>query len=1578
MKKALLLAIVLLIVSIAFADVVIGTGTSVQYYPMSTLYNYYRSASLYTAAEINAAGTITDLKWYCSTVNNTTSFPIKIYMKHSTAASLAGDTWVNHVSDATEVFSATLAINAVGWFNFDITDFEYNGTDNLIVLVDSGSAAYVSPYVQWRYTTTVENMFAREDSDGSAPSSLVSSLYRPNITFVGITTVAPPAPSAIVSPSNNAENVSAGATLNWLASNLATSYKLNFGTDNPPTNIVSGVDLGNVFTYDPTGDLSYSQLYYWQVVPTNTYGDASDCPVWSFTTMADPTIVVFPWTESFDGTTFAPVGWSNVKTAGTGNPGIWDRQTSGSSPNASPHSGAAMARYNGFNLSNGTKGELVTPPMAIPNGEGYRLKFWMFRDGSGSGSYPNEVVNVYLNTSPTSSGATLLGTIHRYYGYSPIEEVANSWYEYTFPFDGIAESQYVVFEAVSNYGYNMFIDDVTVEVVPDVPTLSHSPTSIAFPLTKAGENSVAQYVTVTNTGGSVLTLTSDDISMDGSTGDFDFSTVNFPANLSASQSVTIPVFFTPQSAGDFTATLLINYESVNYEVALSGTAYPDNFVFEGFEGSFPPAGWADPGSWSKSAYTYYEGTGSAYKSGSSSSQFILSTPKLEINTGDNLLFMGRVTSTTSAIDIIYSQDRTSWTVLETLTAPTSSVWLPVALDLTPIVGTKATGNYYIGFRTMGSASYYIDNVVMPPFALEAPEAVTLSAPADAATGVGILPTLSWTVAPAGGVPTSYDIYLEANDNISADPAILLANVSASPYTLTTALDYSTTYIWKVVAKNAVGDAPASAIRSFTTMADPTQPFPYSQDFNGGTSLTTIGWSGAMSITTGHGSTSNVLYRNLYSGTPTTNAVTPPIGPMATDAELMFDYRYVNFSSPYPGTVLGAGDNLQIQVSTDNGATFTTIHTIDQSNHITSGSLATVTVELDAYSTGSIMLKFLANWGAGDYYLDIDNVFVRVTPTNPTFAIDPTVKNYGVVNLGASSSQIFTITNMGAGTLIIDNEAVTLEGENADEFSLSPIAEDINLSAGQTAQITVTFTPTTEGLKQAQLQIVDNTPSGKMGMKSGSRATQIVDLSGEGYDATVSSFPWAENFENASFPPVGWTTADLDGGGSYWTATTSYNHTTSGSKSAEHTYSSATPDQDGWLVSPPLTLPADKDMVLSFWNYNQYPSDMVYNGVLINSVADPNDLGWVELWSADSPSQSWTQEQISITAYAGQTIFLAFVYQGYNADAWYVDDLEVYESYDYPEDTPITVGEGEDAVTVTVSGGSANNVPGGEIPDIPNGTFVSAGSFVLELLGAGPWTVTIETDAPWGAYYKGGSWVAVENVGGFITFEIEASKDLTAPIILGSEDPTLPVTLSSFTAVLTADMHVNLQWVAETEVDHAGYNVLRSEVNELSTAICINTSMIDEGQNVGTQVRYNFLDKEVYHNAIYYYWLENVDLNGETEYYGPITVYVNADGEGPGIPEIPIETKLFAAFPNPFNPATNLRYSMKEAGDVRIDIYNVKGQILKTYHNSHNQPGYYQANWDGRDLNGRPVSTGVYFYRMTSGKYSSTKKMVMAK
>lgn len=62
----------------------------------------------------------------------------------------------------------------------------------------------------------------------------------------------------------------------------------------------------------------------------------------------------------------------------------------------------------------------------------------------------------------------------------------------------------------------------------------------------------------------------------------------------------------------------------------------------------------------------------------------------------------------------------------------------------------------------------------------------------------------------------------------------------------------------------------------------------------------------------------------------------------------------------------------------------------------------------------------------------------------------------------------------------------------------------------------------------------------------------------------------------------------------------------------------------------------------------------------------------------------------------------------------------------------------------------------------------------------------------------------------------------------------------------------------------------------------------------------------------------------------------------------------------------------------ILLYNLKGQVVRSFVNSHDQPGYYQVSWDGRDSGGRVVSTGVYFYRMVSGRYRSTKKMVLAK
>ncbi|MCB5265732.1 MAG: carboxypeptidase regulatory-like domain-containing protein [Candidatus Cloacimonetes bacterium] len=90
------------------------------------------------------------------------------------------------------------------------------------------------------------------------------------------------------------------------------------------------------------------------------------------------------------------------------------------------------------------------------------------------------------------------------------------------------------------------------------------------------------------------------------------------------------------------------------------------------------------------------------------------------------------------------------------------------------------------------------------------------------------------------------------------------------------------------------------------------------------------------------------------------------------------------------------------------------------------------------------------------------------------------------------------------------------------------------------------------------------------------------------------------------------------------------------------------------------------------------------------------------------------------------------------------------------------------------------------------------------------------------------------------------------------------------------------------------------------------------------------------------------------------------------------TALKGNYPNPFNPETTISFSVKDAGPVNIEIYNVKGQLVKKLVNDVKAAGEHTVVWNGNDNNGRAVSSGVYYYKMNAGKFSSTKKMIMMK
>jgi len=93
---------------------------------------------------------------------------------------------------------------------------------------------------------------------------------------------------------------------------------------------------------------------------------------------------------------------------------------------------------------------------------------------------------------------------------------------------------------------------------------------------------------------------------------------------------------------------------------------------------------------------------------------------------------------------------------------------------------------------------------------------------------------------------------------------------------------------------------------------------------------------------------------------------------------------------------------------------------------------------------------------------------------------------------------------------------------------------------------------------------------------------------------------------------------------------------------------------------------------------------------------------------------------------------------------------------------------------------------------------------------------------------------------------------------------------------------------------------------------------------------------------------------------------------------PTRTALVTNYPNPFNPETTISFSLAHPERVRLDIYNVRGQLVQSLVNSVYDAGVHTAVWNGKDNLGRSVSSGVYFYTMTTAEYTSVRKMLLLK
>jgi len=124
------------------------------------------------------------------------------------------------------------------------------------------------------------------------------------------------------------------------------------------------------------------------------------------------------------------------------------------------------------------------------------------------------------------------------------------------------------------------------------------------------------------------------------------------------------------------------------------------------------------------------------------------------------------------------------------------------------------------------------------------------------------------------------------------------------------------------------------------------------------------------------------------------------------------------------------------------------------------------------------------------------------------------------------------------------------------------------------------------------------------------------------------------------------------------------------------------------------------------------------------------------------------------------------------------------------------------------------------------------------------------------------------------------------------------------------------------------------------------------------------------------WSINPELNQGYPYLNYELIVSNDDVT---IETLPLtKAALHSAYPNPFNPSTNISFDLTKSETVKIEIYNVKGQIVKQLVNKVYDKGTHSLVWDGKDSKGNNCGTGVYFCRMTAGKITQSKKMMLIK
>ncbi|MBP9095459.1 MAG: T9SS type A sorting domain-containing protein [Ignavibacteria bacterium] len=216
------------------------------------------------------------------------------------------------------------------------------------------------------------------------------------------------------------------------------------------------------------------------------------------------------------------------------------------------------------------------------------------------------------------------------------------------------------------------------------------------------------------------------------------------------------------------------------------------------------------------------------------------------------------------------------------------------------------------------------------------------------------------------------------------------------------------------------------------------------------------------------------------------------------------------------------------------------------------------------------------------------------------------------------------------------------------------------------------------------------------------------------------------------------------------------------------------------------------------------------------------------------------------------------------------------------------------------------------------------------------------------------------------FNIDGKPDFAAAnngtdnisVFINRADFPLPVELTSFTASAEGQ-NVNLKWSTAEEINNKGFDIERNSFGSGWKKI----GFVDGQGTVNSAEQYSFRDNGL-NTGSYSYRLKQIDYNGNYKYYSLSNEVVIG---------VPVKFSLAQNYPNPFNPETKINYELPKNGFVSLKIYDMAGREVMQLVNNVQEAGYYSVK-----LKGLSLSSGIYFYRLTSENFIAVKKMVLVK